>query len=97
MIKLGERELLYTNVPLIHPTKFLDPIGSLLICLKWYGVNRFRVFDNYGVKSTIVEVPIPDHDPIDNLHGIEILIKLGLKFDEAQTNSAMTHVLVFDC
>ena len=55
------------------------------------------MFDNYGIKSTIVEVPIPDHDPIDNLHGIEILIKLGLKFDEAQTNSAMTHVLVFDC
>ena len=42
----------------------------------------------------IVEVPILDHDPVGNLHSTRILIRLGLSFDHAKTNSAMTHVLV---
>ena len=42
----------------------------------------------------IVEVPIPIQDPIGNLSGTGIPIRLGLNFDQARTNSAMTHVLV---
>ena len=42
----------------------------------------------------IVEMPIPNQDSIDNLQGTGILIKLGLNFDQAKTNSAMIHILV---
>ena len=36
----GERELLYRNVPLIHPTWNLNPLqGMLLIHLKWHGAR----------------------------------------------------------
>ena len=43
---------------------------------------------------SIVEAPIPDQDPIDNLQGIGTSIKLGLNFNQVRTNSAMTHLLV---
>ena len=42
----------------------------------------------------IVEVPIPDKDPIGNVQGTGILIRLRLNFNQAGTNSAMTHILV---
>ena len=38
--------------------------------------------------------PTPDHDPIGTLQGAIISIKLGLNFDRAGIDNAMTHVLV---
>ena len=42
----------------------------------------------------IVGEPIPNEDPIDNLQGTVISIRLGLNIDQAVTNNAMTHVLI---
>ena len=38
-------------------------------------------------RKFIVEAPIPNHDPINNLQGTKI-------FDQAKNNNAMNHVLV---
>ena len=53
-----------------------------------------KLSPNPPPHSLIVEAPIPDHVPINNLLGTGILIKLGLNFNWAATNSAMPHVLV---
>ena len=49
----------------------------------------------------MVEAPIPNHHPTNNLEGIGIwsgwdwkLIRMRLNFDQFKPNSAMTHVLV---
>ena len=39
-------------------------------------------------------MPIPNQVSIDNLLGTEIFIKLGLRSNQAKTNSIMTHILV---
>lgn len=42
----------------------------------------------------ILEVPIPNHDPISNLQSTMISIKSGPNFVHAATNIVMTHTLV---
>ena len=55
------------------------------------GINlNFLDFDT----RIIVEVPISDHVPVDNLQGTVNLIKQELNFGHVGTNIAMTHVLV---
>ena len=44
--------------------------------------------------SNTVEAHVADQDLIGNLWGTGISIRLGLKFDQAGTNNAMTYVLV---
>lgn len=45
-------------------------------------------------KVIILEAPIPDQDPIGNLLGTKILIRLRVYFNQAITNNVNTHVLV---
>ena len=47
----------------------------------------------HGVQGR-VEMPIPNQDPIGDLYGIDVLIRLGLNFDQVGTNNAITHALV---
>ena len=42
----------------------------------------------------MIGAPIPDHDFVSNLLGTTIMMRLGLNFNWAGTNSVMTHVLV---
>ena len=49
-----------------------------------------------GLKL-IVEAHVPDQDAIGKLLDTGISIRLGLDFDQAGTNSVMTHVVVFAC
>ena len=55
-------------------------------------------FDVEWMRGTlicdIVEMPIPDHDPIGNLQSTIILFTWDLSFNQAGTNRTMTHVLV---
>lgn len=46
------------------------------------------------IVTIVVEATIPDEDPINNPQGSINLIRLGLNFDLARTNSVMTCVLV---
>ena len=41
----------------------------------------------------VTKATIPNEDPINNPQGTGILIRWGLTFNQAGTNSAMTHVL----
>ncbi len=44
----------------------------------------------------IVDVPIPDQDPIGNLQGTRIIIMVRLYFNWARTNNAMTYVPILN-
>ena len=46
-------------------------------------------------NTLIVQMPIPDQDPINNLQCTKILVTLGLNFDHVGINSAKTCVLVW--
>ena len=43
---------------------------------------------------SMVKAHVPDHDPIVTLQCTMTSMKLGLDFDQARTNSAMTQVMV---
>jgi hypothetical protein len=57
-------------------------------------IHKLLVLCNQLWTLTITEEPIPNQGPIIDLQVIIISIKLGLNFEHAITNSAMTHVLV---
>ena len=86
MIKLGEMGVILHECTSHPSNKNLDLYRFVASSSQMIWSNRFGVFkDKYGIKSTIVEVPIPNHDAIDNLRGFGILIKLTVNFDEAET------------
>ena len=47
-----------------------------------------------GKPTTTVEQPNHDQEPVMNLHGTGISIRLGLNFDHAGINNDMTHAIV---
>ena len=74
-------EILDLNYPFNWRPKICEPFKMKLI---------------RGLQSwTLSRRAIPNQDPIGNLYGIVISIKLGFTFDHAGTNNVMTHVLVW--
>ena len=70
--------------------------GPIKVChvgREWW-VEDIVHSKHYYPPELIVEVLIPNQDPIGNLQGTKLSTWLGLNFDQVGINSAMTHVML---